>query len=125
MTAYVSPNASDIDALMVPYQEGMIDSPLEPRVVEALRSVFDPEIPVSIFDLGLIYAIQISEEGRVDIVMTLTAPSCPVAEEIPKWVKEAVGHIEGVEQVEIELVWDPFWRPDYMTESARLMLNLM
>lgn len=110
---------------LVPYREGSSASPLEGPVVEALRTVFDPEIPVSIFDLGLIYDLSIDDEGRVKIIMTLTAPSCPVAEEIPRWVKQAVAGVNGVTRVEVELVWDPFWKQDYMTEAARLMLGLM
>jgi len=109
----------------VPYREGMSTSALETPIVEALRTVFDPEIPVSIFDLGLIYDICIGEDGIVKIVMTLTAPSCPVAEVIPRWVQEAVGQVAGVKRVDIELVWEPFWKPEYMTEAARLMIGLM
>jgi len=109
----------------VPYREGMSGSSLDTPVVEALRTVFDPEIPVSIFDLGLIYDIDINDDGRVRITMTLTAPTCPVAEEIPRWVQEAVTAVDGVEEVKVELVWDPFWKPEYMAEEARLMLNLM
>jgi FeS assembly SUF system protein len=108
----------------LPYCEGTSHSPLEGPVIEALRTVFDPEIPVSIFDLGLIYDIRF-DGSAVHIVMTLTAPSCPVAEEIPKWVQEAVRQVPGVTAVTIELVWDPFWKPEYMTEAARLMLGLL
>lgn len=111
--------------LLVPYLEGNADSPLEPQVVEALRSVYDPEIPVSVFDLGLIYDLRFPEEGVVLVIMTLTAPTCPVAEEIPEWIKNAIKLVEGVEQVEIDLTWEPFWRPEYMTEAARLELGLM
>ena len=116
---------NQLDELDVPYREGMSESALETPIVEALRTVFDPEIPVSIFDLGLIYDIDIDDDGVVKITMTLTAPTCPVAEEIPKWVQEAVVQVDGVEKVEIDLVWDPFWKPEYMTEEANLMLNLM
>ena len=114
-----------LDEMNVPYREGMSDSMLEAPVIEALRTVFDPEIPVSIFELGLIYDVDIGEDGRVGITMTLTAPNCPVAEEIPKWIQEAVVQVDGVERVEIDLVWEPFWRPEYMAEEARLMLNMM
>ena len=110
--------------LIVPYLEGNADSPLEPKVVEALRSVYDPEIPVSVFDLGLIYDLRFSEDGVVLVIMTLTTPSCPVAEEIPEWIKRAIMLVEGVEEVEIDLTWEPFWRPEYMTEAARLELGL-
>ena len=109
----------------VPYREGSSVSPLEGPIVEALRTVFDPEIPVSIFDLGLIYDLAIDDAGAVKVTMTLTAPNCPVAEEIPKWAREAVAAVDGVTHAEVELVWDPFWKQDYMTEAARLMLGLM
>lgn len=108
----------------VPYMEGTDDSPLEPLVVEALRTVFDPEIPVSLFELGLIYDLAIDDAGNVKVVMTLTAPTCPVAEELPGMVERAIKTIDGVAEVEIELVWEPFWKPDYMTEAARLQLGL-
>jgi len=111
--------------LLVPYLEGNANSPLEPQVVEALRGVYDPEIPVSVLDLGLIYDVRISEEGVVLVIMTLTSPSCPVAEEIPQWIKRAIMLIEGVEEVEIDITWEPFWKPEYMTEAARLELGLM
>ena len=110
--------------LLVPYLEGSADSPLEPQVVEAIRGVYDPEIPVSVFDLGLIYDLRFSEDGVVLVIMTLTTPSCPVAEEIPQWIKRAIKLVEGVEEVEIDLTWEPFWRPEYMTEAARLELGL-
>jgi len=113
------------EEMLVPYLAGSCASPLEPAIVEALRSVYDPEIPVSIFDLGLIYALAIDGEGNVRVTMTLTAPTCPVAEELPRWVKRAIAAVGGVQSVEIELTWEPFWRPQYMTEEARLHLNLL
>lgn len=118
-------NSSEDRECNVPYREGMSASTLETPIIDALRTVFDPEIPVSVFDLGLIYDIRIGEDGVVKIVMTLTAPGCPVAEEIPKWVQEAVAQVPGVKQVHIELVWEPFWKPEYMTEAARLVAGLM
>lgn len=125
LVAMTAEEDSPLDESCVPYREGMSSSALETPIVEALRTVYDPEIPVSIFDLGLIYDVQIAEEGIVKITMTLTAPTCPVAEEIPKWVQEAVAVVEGVERVDIDLVWDPFWKSEYMTEEAKLMLGLM
>ncbi len=116
---------NDTKDMLVPYLEGTSDSPLEPAIVDALRRVFDPEIPVSVFDLGLIYALKISDEGVVTVIMTLTTPTCPVAEEIPGWIQDAIGAVDGVKQVEIELVWEPFWKPEYMTEAARLELGLL
>ena len=112
------------DDLLVPYLEGTAESPFEPQVVEALRSVFDPEIPVSIFDLGLIYDLRFSADDSVLVIMTLTAPACPVAEEIPEWIKTAIMRVEGMKDVEIDLTCEPFWKPEYMTEAARLELGM-
>lgn len=120
----MSSEAPDTAELLVPYMEGTCPSPLEPAIVAALNSVYDPEIPVSVFELGLIYDLRIDETGQVTVVMTLTAPTCPVAEEIPRWVQEAIVAVQGVQTVEIELVWEPFWKPEYMTEAARLQLGL-
>ena len=108
----------------VPYLQGQETSPLEPKIIEALRTVYDPEIPVNVFELGLIYDLRIDDQGAVNVVMTLTTPSCPVAGELPGWIKRAINTIDGVSKVEIELVWEPFWKPEYMTEEARLQLGL-
>jgi FeS assembly SUF system protein len=96
----------------------------EDRVVEALRQVFDPEIPVNIYDLGLIYDLDIAADGSVAIRMTLTAPGCPVAGELPGQVAEAVAAVPGVGAVVVVLVWDPPWDMGRMSEDARLALNL-
>lgn len=110
----------------VPYMVGTESSPKEPEIVEALRSVYDPEIPVNIFDLGLVYDLRINDaDGSVKITMTLTTPTCPVAEELPGWIEQAIKNIAGVNKVELELTWEPFWRPEYMTEDARFTLGLM
>jgi FeS assembly SUF system protein len=101
------------------------DHPLYDSVVEACRTVFDPEIPVNIFDLGLVYTIDISDAGEVVIVMTLTAPGCPVAGEMPGWVADAVEPLPGVKQVNVELTWDPPWGMDMMSDEARLELGFM
>jgi FeS assembly SUF system protein len=101
------------------------DHPLYDSVVEACRTVFDPEIPVNIFDLGLVYTIDISDAGEVGIVMTLTAPGCPVAGEMPGWVADAVEPLPGVKQVNVELAWDPPWGMDMMSDEARLELGFM
>ncbi|WP_169569016.1 SUF system Fe-S cluster assembly protein [Sneathiella limimaris] len=107
-----------------PYQEGTSSSPLEGKIIEALRTVFDPEIPVSIYDLGLIYVIDIDESGHTYVGMTLTAPGCPVAGEIPGWVRDAVIKVEGISEVEVEILWDPPWTPDNMSEAAKLDLGM-
>ena len=101
------------------------DHPLYEPIVEALRSVHDPEIPVNIYDLGLVYYIGIDEEGAVEIDMTLTAPGCPVAGEMPGWVADAVEPIPGVKQVDVRLVWDPPWGMERLSEEARLELGLL
>ena len=98
---------------------------LEDSIVAALRTVNDPEIPVNIYDLGLIYGLDLSHDGRVSIRMTLTAPACPVAEAMPIMVEQAVRAVEGVSDVEVELVWDPSWGVERMSEEARLTLGLL
>ncbi|GLQ06973.1 SUF system Fe-S cluster assembly protein [Sneathiella chinensis] len=107
-----------------PYVEGTSSSPLEEPVIAALRTVFDPEIPVSIYDLGLIYVIDIDADGNTYIGMTLTAPGCPVAGEIPNWVRDAVSPVDGIGEVEVEILWDPPWTPDNMSEAAKLDLGM-
>lgn len=101
------------------------EHPLYERVVEACRSVYDPEIPVNIYDLGLVYSIQISPENEVDILMTLTAPACPVAGEMPGWVAEAIEPLDGVKLVNVQLTWDPPWGMNMMSDEARLELGFM
>jgi FeS assembly SUF system protein len=101
------------------------DHPLYENVVEACRTVFDPEIPVNIYDLGLVYTIDISDEGAVTIVMTLTAPGCPVAGEMPGWLADAIEPLPGVKQVDVELTWNPPWGMDMMSDEARLELGFM
>ena len=101
------------------------DHPLYENVVDACRSVYDPEIPVNIYELGLIYTIDISDENAVDIKMSLTAPGCPVAGEMPGWVADAVEPLPGVKQVNVELVWEPPWGMDMMSDEARLELGFM
>jgi len=99
--------------------------PLHEKIVDACRSVYDPEIPVNIFDLGLIYTIEINDENEVHIIMTLTAPGCPVAGEMPGWVADAIEPLEGVKQVDVELTWEPPWCMDMMSDEARLELGFI
>jgi FeS assembly SUF system protein len=101
------------------------DHPLYEQVVEACRTVFDPEIPVNIYDLGLVYTVAISPENEVDITMTLTAPGCPVAGEMPGWVVDAVEPLAGVKQVNVNMTFDPPWGMDMMSDEARLELGFM
>jgi len=93
-------------------------------VIEALRTVYDPEIPVNIYDLGLVYDLEVADDGTVKIEMTLTAPACPVAGELPQWVADAVAAVEGVGEVEVSLVWDPPWTPERMSEDAKMLLDI-
>ena len=93
-------------------------------IVDALKTVYDPEIPVDIYELGLIYKIDIDEDRKVEIDMTLTAPGCPVAGEMPLWVENAVASVEGVQSVKVNMVFDPPWTMDRMTEDAKFALNL-
>ena len=93
-------------------------------VVEALRMVFDPEIPVNIYDLGLIYEIDIDAAGNADIKMSLTAPGCPVAGQMPIWVADAASSVEGIGEAEVAIVWEPAWTPELMSEDAKLALGM-
>lgn len=102
-----------------------VTSPLRQNVIEALRAVYDPEIPVNIYDLGLIYVLDVDDaQGRIAIRMTLTAPGCPVAQTFPATVENAVRQVPGVREVGVELVWDPPWSQERMSEVARLQLGL-
>ncbi len=101
------------------------DHPLYDQIVDACRTVYDPEIPVNIYELGLIYTIEISQENEVRIVMTLTAPGCPVAGEMPGWLADAVEPVAGVKHVDVELTWEPPWGMDMMSDEARLELGFM
>jgi len=99
-------------------------SDVENGIVDVLKTVFDPEIPVNIYELGLIYDIDIQEEGHVQIKMTLTSPGCPVAGSLPGEVKAKVEAVPGVASADIDLVWDPSWNPSMMSEAARLQLGM-
>ena len=117
-----------VDMVMQPAQE-QPPTPenvgLEEAVIESLRTIHDPEIPVNIYDLGLIYAIEPGQEGHVDIRMTLTSPACPVAESLPGQVECAVREVAGVNSVRVELVWDPPWSRDRLDMFTRLELGLL
>lgn len=112
-------------------QQPSAASPAEPggelyeRVVEALREIYDPEIPVNIYDLGLIYGVDVTDEGDVAITMTLTTPHCPVAESMPGEVEMRVLAVHGVRDAEVNLVWDPPWGPNLMSDEARLELGML
>ena len=99
-------------------------SELKEKVILEIKKIYDPEIPVNIFELGLIYNIEIDEKNKVNIDMTLTSPNCPVAESLPNSVKDNVLKVDGVSGVDLKLVWDPPWDKDKMSEAAKLELNL-
>ena len=99
-------------------------SELKEKVVSEIKKIYDPEIPVNIYELGLIYKIEIIEVKKVNIEMTLTSPNCPVAESLPNMVKENILKVVGVKDVDLKLVWDPPWTKDKMSEAAKLELNL-
>jgi FeS assembly SUF system protein len=100
-------------------------SPLEINVIEALRKVFDPEIPVNIYDLGLIYNLGIDKDRNVSILMTLTTPNCPIAEDMPNIVRQEVLKVEGIGEVKVELTFEPPWDFEKLTDEAKLELGLM
>ena len=96
----------------------------EEAVINAICTVYDPEIPVNIYELGLIYAVELSENGDVKVEMTLTAPGCPSAQELPEMVRNAIAAVDGAGDVTVDVVWDPPWDPSRMSEDARLSLNM-
>tara|TARA_Y100001958_G_C20889624_1_gene316342 strand:- start:29 stop:331 length:303 start_codon:yes stop_codon:yes gene_type:complete len=100
----------------------MID--LKEKIISEIKKIYDPEIPVNIYELGLIYKIEINNDKKILIEMTLTSPNCPVAESLPNSVKENILKIDGVEDVDLKLVWDPPWTKEKMSEAAKLELNL-
>ena len=97
---------------------------IEGKVVDALRKVYDPEIPVNIYELGLVYSIDVAEDATVGVRMTLTAPACPVAGTLPGEVERMIRSVPGVAGAKVELIWDPPWRPDMMSKMARIMLGM-
>tara|TARA_Y100000590_G_scaffold398206_1_gene480424 strand:- start:152 stop:454 length:303 start_codon:yes stop_codon:yes gene_type:complete len=99
-------------------------SNIKNKIIEEIKKIYDPEIPVNIYDLGLIYKIEVKDNNKVDIDMTLTTPNCPVAESLPKQVKDNIMKVEGVSDVNLNLVWEPPWNKDKMSEAAKLELNL-
>ena len=100
------------------------DASLEEKVIAAIRTVYDPEIPVNIYDLGLIYGLHINDDASVEIKMTLTAPACPVAETLPAHVESVIRSVKGVTDAKVELVWEPPWNQERMSDEAKLTLGL-
>jgi FeS assembly SUF system protein len=97
---------------------------LKDKIIAEIKKIYDPEIPVNIYDLGLIYDIKVEDKNTAKIKMTLTSPNCPVAESLPKEVKDGIMQVEGIDNVDLDLVWDPPWDKDRMSEAAKLELNL-
>ena len=97
---------------------------IEDRITAAIKTVYDPEIPVDIYELGLIYGVDVKDDGHVDVKMTLTSPSCPAAGILPGEVEMKMKGVEGVESAEVEIVWDPVWNPSMMSEAAQLELGM-
>ena len=97
---------------------------LKESIIEEIKKIYDPEIPVNIYELGLIYSIKVNEEKKVEIEMTLTSPNCPVAESLPNDVKNNIMKLDGVSDVKLNLVWEPPWDKDKMSEAAKLELNI-
>lgn len=116
MTTTIAPNSARSQAELDRITDDLI---------AAFKTVFDPEIPVDIYELGLIYKADIQDDGTVDVEMTLTAPGCPVAGEMPKWVEEAAAKVDGVMGVRVNLVFDPPWTPARMSDEAKLELNML
>ena len=100
----------------------MVD--IKNKVIEAIKKIYDPEIPVNIYELGLIYKIEVDQKNKVTVDMTLTSPNCPAAESLPSQVKEDIMGLDGVSEVDLNLVWEPPWDKDKMSEAAKLELNL-
>ena len=97
---------------------------MKEKIIDEIKKIYDPEIPVNIYELGLIYKIEVIDNNKINVDMTLTSPNCPVAESLPKQVKDNIMKVEGVSDVSLNLVWDPPWDKDMMSEAAKLELNL-
>lgn len=109
---------------MIPFTDDQI-ADIGENIIKALKTVYDPEIPVDIYELGLVYDVQISDEGDVKVVMTLTTPNCPVAESLPAEVREKVAGVEHVKSVDLELTFEPLWHKDMMSEEAKFELGIL
>lgn len=112
------------EALAQPPHVELCEHDFTKSIVAALKEIFDPEIPVNIYELGLIYKVDVNKDNDVYVEMTLTSPACPVAQEMPGWVQGAIMPLEGVRHVDVDIVWDPPWDPSMMAETAKLQLNM-
>lgn len=123
-SATVAPAAPRTGAMAIDANdESSPGSPLERAIVDAIKTVYDPEIPVNVYEIGLIYNIDVQPDGKVAVKMTLTSPACPSAQELPAEVKDRVEAVAGVTACDVEIVWDPTWNPSMMSEAARLQLG--
>jgi FeS assembly SUF system protein len=120
----MSMDDAELQPKAAPLSQAELDT-LTDQLVEQLKTVFDPEIPVDIYELGLIYKVDINDDRHVDVEMTLTAPACPVAGEMPGWVEDAARKVEGVKSAKATIVFDPPWDPSRMSDEARLALNML
>jgi FeS assembly SUF system protein len=120
----IAPAASDAPAVPSAAQPSDEVARMTDDIVNALKTVYDPEIPADIYELGLIYRIDISDDKAVNVDMTLTTPNCPSAQELPTMVENAVASVPGVREVKVEVVWDPPWDPSRMSDEARVVLNM-
>jgi FeS assembly SUF system protein len=118
-----TPAAAAVETTQTALSQAELDA-MTDKLIESFKSVFDPEIPVDIYELGLIYKVDLSEDRDVAVEMTLTAPGCPVAGEMPGWVHDAVMGVEGVRACNVSLVFDPPWDPSKMSDEAKLQLNM-
>ena len=100
-------------------------NPLREQVVDVLKTCYDPEIPVDVYELGLVYRVEVDDAGKVEVDMTLTSPACPVAGTLPPEIEQKIGRVEGISSVRVDVVWDPPWNPDRMTDAAKLRLGLL
>jgi FeS assembly SUF system protein len=114
-----TPTSGDVETAEAPSPPS-----LEDKIVEVLKTCYDPEIPVDIYELGLIYGVKVSPEGEVDIEMTLTSPACPAAGSLPPEVERKVAGLDGVKTAKVNVIWEPVWTPEKMTEAARLQLGM-
>ena len=124
MDASAAPAAGEGESASAPIPQEELDR-ITDDLIQELKKVYDPEIPVDIYELGLIYKVDINDDRHVDIEMTLTAPACPVAGEMPGWVEDAARRVEGVKSAKANLVFDPPWDPSRMSDEARLQLNML
>jgi len=100
-----------------------VSNAIKNQVIAAIQTVYDPEIPINIWEVGLIYEVNVNDDGKAHVLMTLTSPNCPVAESLPNDVKTVVAAVEGVSEAEVEITWDPPWDPEMMSEAAQLELG--